>query len=61
MIKIKPYLNKANLKHLYFTFVYPYVINCVEVWSRAGQWVTNLGTVGNRYGFEFSILLIETA
>ena len=29
--------------------------------SRAGQRVTNLGTVGNRYGFEFSILLIETA
>ena len=28
---------------------------------RAGQWVTNLGTVGNRHGFEFSILLIETA
>ena len=28
---------------------------------RAGQWVTNLGTVGNRYGFEFSNLLIETA
>ena len=22
---------------------------------RAGQWVTNLGTVGNRYDFEFSI------
>ena len=32
---------------------------CVQI--RAGQWVTNLGTVGNRYGFEFSILLIETA
>ena len=29
--------------------------------TRAGQWVTNLGTVGNRYDFEFSILLIETA
>ena len=29
--------------------------------SRAGQWVTNLGTVGNRHGFEFSVLLIETA
>ena len=34
-------------------------IACLQ--SRAGQWVTNLGTVGNRYGFEFSILLIETA
>ena len=29
--------------------------------ARAGQWVKNLGTVGNRYNFEFSILLIETA
>ena len=31
------------------------------VWARAGQWVTNFGTVGNRYDFEFSILLSETA
>ena len=29
--------------------------------TRVGQWVINLGTVGNRHGFEFSILLIETA
>ena len=34
-------------------------ILCVT--TRAGQWVTNFGTVGNRYDFEFSILLIEMA
>ena len=34
-----------------------YIIHCI----RAVQWVTNLGTVENRYGFEFCILLIETA
>ena len=28
---IRPYLDKATLKNLYFTFAYPYLINCVEV------------------------------
>ena len=33
--KIRPYLDKATLKNLYFTFVYPYLIYCVEVWGNA--------------------------
>ena len=35
MIKIKPYLDKVTLRNLYFTFVYPYLIYCVEVWGNA--------------------------
>ena len=33
--KIRLYLDKATLKNLYFTFVYPYLIYCVEVWGNA--------------------------
>ena len=33
--KIRPYLDKATLKNLYFTYVYPYLIYCVEVWGNA--------------------------
>ena len=28
-------MDKATLKNLYFTFVYPYLIYCVEVWGNA--------------------------
>ena len=35
MIKIRPYLNKATLRNQYFTFVYPYLIYCIEVWGNA--------------------------
>ena len=35
MIKIRPYLDKVTLRNLYFTFVYPYLIYCVEVWGNA--------------------------
>ena len=33
--KLRPYLDKATLKNLYFTFVYPYLIYCVEVWGNS--------------------------
>ena len=33
--KIRPYLDKATFKNLYFTFVFPYLIYCVEVWGNA--------------------------
>ena len=35
MIKIRQYLDKVTLRNLYFTFVYPYLIYCVEVWGNA--------------------------
>ena len=33
MIKIRPYLDKATLKIVYLTFLYPYLIYFVKVWS----------------------------
>ena len=33
MIEIRPYLDKANLKIVYLTFVYSYLIYCVKVWG----------------------------
>ena len=33
MIKIRPYLDKATLKIVYLTFLYPYLIYCVNVWG----------------------------
>ena len=33
LIKIRPHLDKVTLRNLYFTFVYPYLIYCVEVWG----------------------------
>ena len=35
LIKIRPYLDKVILRNLYFTFVYTYLIYCVEVWGNA--------------------------
>ena len=35
MIKIRQYLDKFTLRNLYFTFVYPYLIYCVEVLGNA--------------------------
>ena len=34
-LQIRPYLDKVTLRNLYFTFVYPYLIYCVEVWENA--------------------------
>ena len=33
--KITPYLDKATLKNLYLTFVYPYLLYCLEVCGNA--------------------------
>ena len=35
LIKIRLYCHKVTLRNLYFTFVYPYLIYCVEVWGNA--------------------------
>ena len=35
LIKIRPYLDKVTLRNLHFTFVYPYLIYCIEVWGNA--------------------------
>ena len=35
LYKTRQYLNKNTLRNLYFTFIYPYLIYCVEVWGNA--------------------------
>ena len=35
LIKAKKYLNRRILVNLYYTFVYPYLIYCVEIWGHA--------------------------
>ena len=31
--KIRKFLNKKTLRNLYYTFVYPYLIYCIEIWG----------------------------
>lgn len=35
LYKTRKYLDKHTLRNLYYTFVYPYLIYCVEVWGNA--------------------------
>ena len=35
--KARRYLNKGSLKNLYYTYVYPYFIYCIEVWESAAN------------------------
>ena len=35
--KAKPFLNSKSLVDLYYSFVYPYLIYCVEVWGNAAD------------------------
>ena len=33
--RIKQFINKETLRTLYFSFVYPYLYYCIEVWANA--------------------------
>ena len=35
LTKIRRFLDEKTLRNLYYSFVYPYLIYCVEVWSNA--------------------------
>ena len=35
LYKTRKYLDKNTLRKLYYTFVYPYLIYCVEIWGNA--------------------------
>ncbi len=35
LYKTRQYLDKSTMRNLYYTFVYPYIIYCVEVWGNA--------------------------
>ena len=37
MYKARRYLNKSSLKNLYYTYIYPYFIYCIEVWGSAAN------------------------
>ena len=35
LFKTRNYVDKTTLRNLYFTFIYPYLIYCVEIWGNA--------------------------
>ena len=37
IFKIRSFLDKLTLRNMYFTFIYPYLIYCVEVWGNANE------------------------
>ena len=37
LYKIRHFLDKQTLKNLYFTFVYPYLIYCIEIWGNTND------------------------
>ena len=37
MYKARSYLNKKSLANLYHTYIYPYLIYCIEIWGNAAN------------------------
>ena len=37
MFKVRDYLNKKCLSNLYHTYIFPYLIYCIEVWGNASH------------------------
>ena len=37
MYKARPYLDKKSLANLYHTYIYPYLIYCIEIWGNAAS------------------------
>ena len=37
IFKIRFFLDKHMLRNMYFTFIYPYLIYCIEVWGNANE------------------------
>ena len=35
--KIRNFLDKHSLRNMYFTFIYPYLIYCVEIWGNTNE------------------------
>ena len=42
MFKARDYLNKQCLSNLYHTYIFPYLIYCIEVWSNVTLSPTSL-------------------
>ena len=45
--KARPFLNKSVLSNLYHTFIYQYLIYCVDVWGSAKKVHLNASTEKN--------------
>ena len=39
--KIRHYLDKRNLRNMYFTFIYPYLIYCIGIWGNTYETYLN--------------------
>ena len=37
ILKTRSFLNESTLRNLYFTFIYPYLIYCVEIWGNTND------------------------
>ena len=37
IFKIINFLDKHSLRNMYFTFIYPYLIYCVEIWGNTNE------------------------
>ena len=37
LLKIRKILQNNTMRNMYFTFIYPYLIYCIEVWGNAHQ------------------------
>ena len=42
MYKARQYLNKSSLVNLYYSYVYPYLTYCIEVWDVLIQLISNV-------------------
>ena len=61
LTKIRRFLNKKSLENLYSSFVYPFLIYCVEVWRNAHDaYLDPLITLQNMYTCYYIFLLFRT-
>ena len=37
IIKTRAFLDKNTLRNLYYTFIYPYLIYCIEIWGNTND------------------------
>ena len=37
LCKMRRVLDKETLRNLYFSFIYPYITNCVHVWGKSAK------------------------
>ena len=64
LYKVRKYVDKQTLRNMYYTFVFPYLINCNEIWGNACQayveQIINLYLVGQNYDIFLTLLSHRT-